>query len=73
MNKKRKQNIALFVSMLQDIYNKLDTILDDEQDYLDNMPENLQGGIAADRSQEYIDSLTEALDYIDSAIDLLKN
>ena len=73
MNKKRKQNIALFASMLQDIYNKLDTILDDEQDYLDNMPENLQGGITADRSQEYIDNLTEALDYIDSAIDLLKN
>ena len=73
MNKKRKQNIALFASMLQDIYNKLDAILDDEQDYLDNMPENLQGGITADRSQEYIDSLTEALDYIDSAIDLLKN
>lgn len=73
MNKKRKQKIELFASMLQDIYNKLDTILDDEQDYLDNMPENLQGGIAADRSQEYIDNLTEALDYIDSAIDLLKN
>lgn len=73
MNKKRKQSIALFASMLQDIYNKLDTILDDEQDYLDNMPENLQGGISADRSQEYIDNLTEALDYIDSAIDLLKN
>lgn len=73
MNKKRKQNIALFASMLQDIYNKLDTILDDEQGYLDNMPENLQSGIAADRSQEYIDNLTEALDYIDSAIDLLKN
>ena len=72
MNKKRKQKIELFASMLQDIYNKLDTILDDEQDYLDNMPENLQGGIAADRSQEYIDNLTEALDYIDSAIDLLK-
>lgn len=73
MNKKRKQNITLFASMLQDIYNKLDTILDDEQDYLNNMPENLQGGIAAGRSEEYIDILTEALDYIDSAIDLLKN
>ena len=73
MNKKRKQETILFTSILQDVYNKLGNILDDEQDYLDNIPDNLKNGVAADRSQDYIDDLTEALDYLETAIDLLKN
>lgn len=72
MNKKRKQEVLLLASMLQDIYNKLDVICDDEQEYFDNIPDNLQNGSAADKSQDYIDDITEALDCIDNAIDLLK-
>ena len=73
MNKNRKQVIKTYTSILQDVLQKLDNVLDEERDYYDNMPENLQGSLRADASQDAIDELEEAIADIGSAIDHLIN
>lgn len=55
MNKGREARIQECVATLEDI-------LAEEQDYFDAMPESLQGSERGERSQEYLDSLQEAID-----------
>ena len=42
MNKQRRKEIQSFSVSLEMIHKKLNKILEDEQDYYDNIPENLQ-------------------------------
>ena len=49
---------------LQSCINTLDYIKDDEQDYYDNIPENLQYSIRAEDSEKAIDCLDDALSYL---------
>lgn len=69
MNKKRKKEIDTLNNILKEICSGLDKIKDDETDYLENMPENLQGGMRAYNSEDAIDKLETAIDLIQSAID----
>ena len=55
MNKQRRKRIA-------DIVDELSVILDKEDEYRDNMPENLQGSLAYETSEEASDHLQEAID-----------
>ena len=73
MNKERKSKIKLYKSMIGDILNKLNGLLDEEQDYYDNIPENLQSSLKADISQDAIEELEEAISNLNDAIDHLDN
>lgn len=73
MNKKRKKEIFTLNNILKEIRSGLDKIKDDEMDYLDNMPENLQGGMRAYDSEDAIDKLETAIDLIQSAIDEMED
>ena len=73
MNKNRKQVIKLYTNILRDTLQKLDDILDEERDYYDNIPENLQSSLRADASQDAIDELEEVIADIGDAIDHLEN
>ena len=73
MNKQRKTEIKFNIQRLELVKNELQKILDDEQDYYDNIPENLQSSSRADDSEIAIDQLTEAIDEIDEAIESLNN
>ena len=46
-----------------------ETAMDEEQDYLDNLPENLQQSVRADDAQENIDDLSEAVYIMDNLND----
>lgn len=71
MNKKRRQSISSNVSLLENIKSSLEAILSDEECYFDNMPENLQGSLRGEQSEEAIDALTEAIDALDECIESL--
>ena len=58
---------------LEDIYNDVDCILSDETSYMENIPENLQGGSKYEAAEEACDNLQEAVDYIEAANDSLDN
>lgn len=71
MNKQRRKNIKNNIDALGVIKNNLEDILAEEEDYFNNMPENLQGSIRGEESEEAIDTLTEMIDAIEECIDNL--
>ena len=87
MNKYRRKEIDMLNNELQDIIDKIKAaqstasdIQSDEQDYMDNIPENLQSSEryeAADAAISELDdvdsALDEAVDSIQSAIDALES
>ena len=73
MNKQRRKEIQKNIQLLEEAKNNLENILSDEQDYFDNMPENLQGSIRGEDSEEAIDVLQEAIDAIDECMSSLND
>ena len=71
MNKDRRKSISDNIKLLENIKSKLEDILSDEEMYFDNMPENLQGSIRGEVSENAIDALNEAIENLDSVIDSL--
>lgn len=61
MNKERRNKIMTIVGKLQDIEEEIQAILDEEQDYFDNMPESLQGGEKGSAAEGAINDLESAL------------
>lgn len=73
MNKSRRNELSKIIRRLntmqdkEDLYgliDELDTLKDEEQDYYDNIPENLQNSQRAQDSEQAIDNLEEALDLL---------
>ena len=71
MNKQRRTEIASIVIELENIKSRLESVLSDEQDVFDNMPENLQGSMRGEESEEAIDYMDSAIGSLDEAIDNL--
>ena len=78
MNKARRKELSDVIrglNIMQDkgdlysIINDLDSIKDDEQDYYDNIPENLQYSQRAEDSEQAIDNLEEALSLLNEIYD----
>lgn len=72
MNKQRRKDIGAQISNLENIKSNLESILSDEECYFDNMPENLQGSIRGEDSENAIDILSEAIDSLDEIINSLQ-
>lgn len=79
-NVRRKQlkNLANRISIMNDIqdtshlqeyYSILEDIKNDEEEYYDNMPENLQGSMRGMDSEEAISNMDDALEVLEQAID----
>ena len=78
MNKARRKELSDVIRGLNtmqdkdDLYswiNTLDSIKDDEQDYYDNIPENLQYSQRAEDSEQAIEYMEEALDLLNEVYD----
>ena len=71
MNKDRRKKIADVISKFEHVKEMLEDILYEEQDYYDNIPENLLGSERAENSEEAIDMMQEAVENIEEAINNL--
>ena len=78
MNKLRRKELFEVINGLNTMQDKddlyswiltLDNIKDEEQDYYDNIPENLQYSQRAEDSEEAISNLEEALDLLNKVYD----
>lgn len=49
---------------LLEIYSNVEFIYDQEEYYMENMPENMQGGSKYEKAEEACDNLREAMEYI---------
>lgn len=76
MNKARRKAINEIYEQITDLRELLEFIKDEEEEYKDNIPENLQGSERYEKSEEACEnldsaicSIEEALDYISSSIE----
>lgn len=74
MNKQRRARIQEVVDQIGVLCQELEELRDEEQEYMDNIPENLQCSEKYDMAEEAIinldsaiDNLTEAIDYANEA------
>ena len=78
MNKQRREKIGKLKARIQStkielkqVSSELSSILNEEQDAFDNMPEWLQSSYRGMCSEDAIDSMEEASEKLDEAIELL--
>lgn len=76
MNKMRRKVLMAWVKKAEDwaaqgesLKDELENICSDEQDYFDNMPENLQGSQRGMDAEEAIDAMDEAIESMNNAIE----
>lgn len=73
MNKARIKQLINWKKKAEELKEELESILYDEQDYFDNMPENLQGSMKGIDSEEAINQLEDAISTLEEAIDSVDN
>lgn len=73
MNNKRRKQIDKAISMLTTASNFIESIRSDEEEYMDNMPENLQGSSRYSDAEDACNCLEDAISDIESAIDNLNS
>ena len=71
MNAERRKRITELVTLLEGLKTDIEAVQQEEQDYYDNMPENLQGSEKGQAAEAAADNLDEAAQAIESAIDYL--
>ena len=67
MNKLRRKALDALIERIDDIYSEPEALADEERDYRDNMPENLQNSERYEAADNAVSSLEDALDNLDSA------
>lgn len=68
MNKIRRNRISEVIQKIESLTEELELIKEEEDQYRDDMPENLQNGQKFEESEEYSNSMDEAIDYLGSAV-----
>jgi len=68
MNKSRRDNIQEVVGQLEDLKSTLEGLQGEEEEYRDNIPENLQGSERYEKADEACDTLSEAVDGLEDII-----
>ena len=69
--RKLKTQIDLIKTDLKKVSGELSSILNEEQNAFDNMPEGLQGSYRGMCSEDAIDNMEEASEKLDEVIELL--
>lgn len=69
MNKIRRKNLQTIIDRLEDIKADLEEITYEEEEYRDNIPENLQSSGKYERADEACDNLNDAADTLNEVID----
>lgn len=72
MNKKRREKLRIAEKHLVTAQGIIERVCSEEQDSLDNIPENLQGGERYEEMESYIDKMEEAVDSVSSAVDRVR-
>ena len=68
MNKQRKHNITNIRIQLRKLKSELQIILDEEQEYFDNIPENLQSSLRGSESEDALDIMEKCVEELENII-----
>lgn len=72
MNKSRRQQLKEWIKRVNIIKAELESILSDEEEYFDTMPENLQGSTNGANSEEAIDKMNIAIACCEEAVESIE-
>ena len=61
MNKQRRKELQKIYELINEAKDRLEMVKDEEEEYKDNMPENLQGSERYERAEEIVNDLDEAI------------
>lgn len=73
MNRERRKNIQGILDHLEELKGSLEEVQAEEEEYRDNIPENLQGSERYEKADEACDTLSGAVDSLDDIICELGN
>ena len=71
MNNLRRKRIAKLVDVLSNVKEAFESIAENEEEYIDNIPENLQNSSRYEQAEEALDSLNYVVSSLDDAIETL--
>ena len=72
MNAARRKSLTEVTNLLQQAKDLLETVMDEERDALYNMPDSLRESDRGEEMEAGLDSMEEALNEIDSAMDQIE-
>lgn len=72
MNERKRKRLKDAIRFLNSALSIVESVKDDEQDDLDNIPENLQGSARYEAMETAIDKLSDAESSIDEAINSIE-
>lgn len=73
MNRIRRKNLKEVILELEELKAILEDLTEEEKEYRDNIPENLQGSERYEKTEEACDNLEEAISYLEEAINNIEN
>lgn len=73
MNKVRRKELSKAVELLEEAQSIIESCRDEEQEYIDNMPENLQESEKYYAAEEAVNNMDEAYDKIDEVINSVES
>ena len=73
MNRERRKQLRKLSAKVDDLKCELESILWDEQDYYDNIPENLQYSARATESEDAIEKMEDAISCFEEAIGAIED
>ena len=68
MNKARRKDLQSILDQLEELKSSLETTQEDEEEYRDNMPENLQGSARYEKAEEAISNMEDAVSSLEDTI-----
>lgn len=72
MNNSRRKELRRIIESFKDEKQKLDIVINNEQDSFDNLTDSLQQTMRGQQMEEYIDKMNEAIVCIEDAIELIE-
>ena len=73
MNKARRKALDEVISKIEEAKELLENLQAEEEEYRDNMPENLQGSERYEAADAAVDNMSSAVDALDEAISSIES
>ena len=73
MNKLRRKQLDEVIAKIEEAKELLETLQEEEEEYRDNMPENLQGSEKYEMADEAVDNMSSAVDALDEAVSYIES
>lgn len=73
MNKMRRKQLDEVISKIEEAKELLESLQEEEEEYRDNMPENLQGSEKYEAADDAINNMSSAVDALDEAVSYIES